>query len=92
MYNRYNKNKTDDHGRQREFKQGVDFYISMGAIFVECNDGSNNTIQKTDDTITYEQQLVVCVLEIPTIETQTGSKIFDRIDPVLENAVRVKRG
>ena len=50
--------------------------------YLELDDSSNNTIQKTGNEIAYEQQLVVCVLDIPTIETMTGieSRRFDRID------------
>ena len=56
-----------------KFEQGLQFYVPTGPIFVELNSYSNDTIQN-------EQRLFVCVLEIPTIETQIGikSSIFDR--------------
>ena len=37
MYNRYNKNKTDDFGGQQKSEEGMDFYIPIGAILVDLD-------------------------------------------------------
>jgi hypothetical protein len=51
MYNLYNKNRTDDLGRQK-FEQGVDFYLPIGAILVELQDCSNKLTGIESNTIT----------------------------------------
>ena len=50
MYNLYNKNRTDDLGSQKS-KEGVDFYLPIGAILVELQDCSNITGLESDTTI-----------------------------------------
>ena len=43
MYNQYNKNETDV--RRPKFEQGLQFYVPIGAIFVELK-GHSSTKEK----------------------------------------------
>jgi hypothetical protein len=50
MYNQYNKNKTDGLLIWPKFEQGLQFYIPIGAIFVEL-EGSPDTKEKHESEL-----------------------------------------
>jgi hypothetical protein len=63
MYNRYNKNKTDDLGGQQKSEEGTDFYIPIGAILVDL-DCPKNIVGIEPIGPDFNNRICVCAIEV----------------------------